>query len=100
MSFDPDPGSFTVPPTRWVLAKSLAQITWPDPSPTVHCQGDMDDNGAVNGLDIQPFVNALVDASTYPTAWQRGDLNFDGQCNLTDLPLFVETLLGQRACPG
>ena len=66
--------------------------------------GDFDGNGAINGLDIPDFKDALAD----PTAWEAdnglspdvlGDFNFDGAFNGLDIPGFKAALAGGSAVP-
>lgn len=88
----------TLDPDGWVLSRSITSVA-PGDFPTV-CQGDLNEDGQVDGLDIQPFVDALTGPGGYPLAWQRADLNFDGWADLADLPPFVETLLTGATCPN
>ncbi len=58
------------------------------------CRGDMNCDGATNGLDIQPFVQALLDPAAYaidhPTCnAARGDINGDDDVTVADVALFV-----------
>ena len=52
--------------------------------------GDVNRDGFINGLDIVPFVNALVDGIYQFEA----DIDLDGRVNLLDVDLFVDLLLG------
>ena len=52
--------------------------------------GDIDGNGLVNLLDVQPFV-ALVSSGTFQC---EGDINEDGAVNLLDVSGFVLILSG------
>jgi hypothetical protein len=61
--------------------------------------GDMDANGAVNGLDIPDFKAALADtalweANTGRLAAVLGDMNGDGALNGLDIPGFKSALAG------
>ena len=53
-------------------------------------QGDIDANGAVNLLDVQPFVDLLSNGVYNPAA----DFNLDGTVNLLDISSFVDVLSG------
>ena len=53
--------------------------------------GDVDENGTVDLLDIQPFVTLITEGSFSCSA----DLNMDGSVDLLDVAPFVELLLGQ-----
>jgi len=55
--------------------------------------GDMNDDGAVNGLDVNPFVEALLAGSTD----YRGDMNDDGMINGLDVDPFVAAVLSGGA---
>lgn len=59
--------------------------------------GDVNCDGDVNGLDIEPFMTLLFDPEQYnarfpccPTS--NADLNLDQQVTLEDVPLFVAAL--------
>ena len=85
------PSAVELDPLRWILTHS---VTAAAPGTfTTYCQGDMNEDGHVDGNDIQFFLNALLDSSSWPLAWQRSDMNFDGRCNDADVPLFVQALL-------
>ncbi len=52
--------------------------------------GDVNGDGSVNLLDVQPFVDAVASGSDNPAA----DLNGDGAVNLLDVDGFVAALTG------
>ena len=61
--------------------------------------GDMNNDGAVNLLDVGPFVLGLSDPEQFELIYgyspqQPGDLNGDGVFDLLDVSLFVELLSG------
>jgi len=61
--------------------------------------GDMNCDCQVNGLDIQPFVFAVLDPGTFSSAFPgcdilHGDINADGGVNFDDCAPFVQLLLG------
>ena len=61
--------------------------------------GDLNCDGTVNGLDVQPFVLVQVDPGAYPTNYPtcnpyRADLDGDGMVSLADLAPFVTLLVG------
>jgi phosphoribosylformimino-5-aminoimidazole carboxamide ribonucleotide (ProFAR) isomerase len=58
--------------------------------------GDVNTDGTVNGLDVDPFVK-LVTSGEYMLA---ADMDRDGQVNGLDVDLFVEAVLGSvaRSC--
>jgi len=51
--------------------------------------GDGNTDGAINALDIAPFVGMLTGASPF---MEEGDLNRDGVVNALDVSLFVQAL--------
>ncbi|HMO25512.1 MAG TPA: hypothetical protein PKB10_04520 [Tepidisphaeraceae bacterium] len=68
----------------------------------VHLPGDMNGDGAVNNLDIAPFVLALTSPSSYALQYPTiaasvvGDLNADDALNNLDIAPFVALLTGSR----
>jgi len=59
--------------------------------------GDMNGDGEVNNLDINPFVLALTDEEAFKNQFDAdpatvGDINGDGQLNNLDINPFVELL--------
>jgi len=61
--------------------------------------GDMNNDGTVNNLDINPFVSALTDRQQFIEQFgflpgQVGDINDDGQFNNLDINPFVNMLTG------
>ena len=96
VELDPDPQRTS---TLWIL--TYDDVDYVSPSGiSAFCQGDLNEDGGVNGLDIQSFVDAVFETETWPVAWQRADMDFDGRCDVDDLPLFVNALLGLSECPG
>jgi cytochrome c peroxidase len=64
------------------------------------CGGDMNCDGATNGLDIQPFVQAILSPAAFAVDHPgcnaaRGDINGDNQVNTTDISLFITLALNQ-----
>jgi glucose/arabinose dehydrogenase len=62
-------------------------------------KGDLNNDGAVNFGDINPFVLALSDPAEYQTQYgyppeQAGDLNCDGAADFGDINPFVTLLAG------
>lgn len=59
---------------------------------------DANDDGAVNALDVSPFVLALTDPSQYVTQYghapEAADINADGHVNALDIAPFVSALVG------
>ncbi len=64
------------------------------PPPTPQSVGDMDGNGGVDGNDIQPFVEALLEPATAGLrARFIADANGDGAVDSADVGEFVGLLL-------
>jgi hypothetical protein len=73
------------------------------PAVTQCCRGDMNNNGVVDGLDIQLFVGWLVGPATPmigTSAFCRADINQDFSLDLEDVQPFVEMLLDGVVCPS
>lgn len=66
------------------------------PPPLPSDLGDMDRDGVVNGVDIQPFVDVLLkpDAATLRERFVT-DFTGDGQSDAADVAGFVEKLVGE-----
>jgi len=66
---------------------------------------DMNGDGAVNGLDVTPFVQVLTDLPAYQLAFPgldgvgRGNINGDADANGLDVTPFVGCVTG-GGCPG
>jgi hypothetical protein len=56
--------------------------------------GDMNDDGATNGADVQRFVAAVIASSTLPADTCPGDFDDSGVVSPPDTPGFVAALLG------
>jgi len=67
-------------------------------------KADVNDDCVINGLDIQPFVDVLLDgalACRSIVALCAADMNSDGMVDIADIPCFVEKLLfGISSCEG
>lgn len=67
-----------------------------DPCPFVATpgiiQGDVDDNGVVDLLDLDDFVSVLLGLDANPDRIDRSDINCDGTANGLDVQGFVEQL--------
>jgi len=60
---------------------------------TVDSGGDIDSDGDVDGVDLQRFVNVLLDAPTNPEDILRADMTGEGCVDGQDVPAFVAALL-------
>ncbi len=66
-------------------------------------KGDLDCDGLVNTLDIDPFVLAVIDPSGYESSYpncsiMNGDINQDGVVNPLDVDPFVQCVIDGE-CP-
>lgn len=67
-----------------------------DPGPTnCVCPGDMNGDGALDGQDVQGFVECLIAGDHCPCA----DINSVGGVTPTDIQLFVTALVAGQGCP-
>ena len=77
-----------------------AESGWSDPLQVkVVILGDMNDDGLINGFDIDPFVLALADPDEYEAQYGIdpdvvGDINQDGVLNGFDIDPFVDLISG------
>ncbi|HWL93379.1 MAG TPA: hypothetical protein VNT79_07575 [Phycisphaerae bacterium] len=65
--------------------------------------GNLNGDGVVDLLDVEPFALALVDPDSYDASFPDGniflaDMNLDGLLNGIDIPPFVERLLFPPPC--
>lgn len=61
---------------------------------TVQTEGDVNNDGLVDGNDIAPFIGALLRPTQDACLISRGDFNLDGQLTVDDIPGFISALLG------
>ena len=73
-------GSFELRGGFWNIEPATPQILL----------GDVNGDGVVNLLDVQPFVDAISTGTYIPEA----DINQDGVVNLLDVQPFIEILSG------
>ena len=60
--------------------------------------GDMNCDGALNGLDVMPFVTALLNPAAYAATWpacdvNNADVNLSGAVNVDDVAPFVQCVV-------
>ena len=60
---------------------------------TITLDGDINMDGATNGLDIQNFVQAVINESTNPDDLARCDFSENGVIDEADVPCMVDVLL-------
>lgn len=66
-------------------------------------KGDVDVDGLVNGLDIQPFVDLMLGNQSHCLGIASlcgADCDCDGDLDIDDIPPFVVVLLGGDGCTG
>ncbi len=82
-----------VEPPHYGYLMELAETSVP------HCQaagdGDVNSDGALNGLDIADFMDVFLASPGGPlsSAFCASDMSHDAQVDLTDLGMFVQALL-------
>ena len=78
----------------WTLVGDplLTLPNWFNPTPSAPGTGDVNGDGVVNGLDIQPFIDVFTGANTDPEQRGRADLDGNGSVDLDDAFLFVAPL--------
>ncbi len=92
-------GGNLTPPAAGALSNYFV-LVMPHPSCSVDClPGDLNCDGAADGLDVRAFVLALIDPDGYAGEFvdcniNSGDLLGDGQVNESDIGPFVQMLLG------
>ncbi len=76
---------------------------WPNMPQTCTCEGDINADGVINGLDIQRFINCLLNPVPGPLACPClcADIDGVGGVALADVPPFVALLLAvpKPICP-
>lgn len=70
---------------------SSGQTLIDDVSLRVFLPGDVNGDGAANGLDVQPFIQLVLGGGYSAEA----DLNLDGRVNGLDVQPFINVILGQ-----
>ncbi|TWT43882.1 hypothetical protein RAS1_02820 [Phycisphaerae bacterium RAS1] len=83
----------------WINLDDAAHFVALDPSVCGNLPGDMNCDGAVNVLDINPFVLALSDPIAYAAMFpgcniSNGDIDGDGSLTVLDINPFVALLSG------
>ena len=80
------------------ITGALGALTLAVDSEPCPFHGDMNCDGLVDGLDVAPFVLAIIDPAAYAAGYNcdliRGDMNDDGVVDVGDLGPFLDTLLG------
>jgi hypothetical protein len=83
-----------------LMFKTGETVTLAGAAPSQECAvilGDMNCDGALNTLDIEPFTLALTDPAAYENDYpgcdiNNGDMNDDGDVNTLDIEPFVDAL--------
>jgi hypothetical protein len=89
----------------WSLYPRFRSMQWPDDTlwPTLDVtfaewvdvlKGDVNDDGVINGLDVDPFVDVLLNGTTNVGMEDRADVNDDSVVNGLDVDPFVALVVG------
>ena len=72
--------------------------TAPDPCPT--CPGEMNGDGVVDGLDVQGFVDCILNPVGASGTWNCpcADFNCTKTADVGDVPGFLAELLNTTVC--
>src|SRR5262249_39581036 len=78
----------------------LATVLFTPVANTCLCRGDLDADHAPTGLDLQPFIECLLNSPGGPieAACSCADMDADGAMDGADIDLFVARLLDGTAC--
>jgi len=60
---------------------------------------DLNNDGILDGADVQPFMNALIAGSGTPRQLCAADVNQDSTLDATDVPAFVQCVTQSGPCP-
>lgn len=72
---------------------------WSDSLELCHCRGDMNQNGILEGGDIQGFVDCLTGSASSSSPCDCADMNGDGVLDAVfDVADFVSALLSKSPC--
>jgi len=63
-------------------------------------KGDVNGDGAADGDDVQPFVDAILNDLSCDAQLCGADTNSDRDVTVSDIPCFVKSLLGVDECGG
>jgi hypothetical protein len=77
--------------TGWSMGAYEYDSGSPPPS-----RADINQDGAINSLDLQLCTNVILGTEEDPVILQRADINLDGQINEMDLQIIQEEVLGVR----
>lgn len=83
---------------EWIVDMGAYEFAYGD----CLAMGDLNLDGNVNGLDVQPFTDCATHLSEgEPDTCVCGDFNADGRVDIDDVPCFIELLLTEdTSCPG
>ncbi|RIK67911.1 MAG: hypothetical protein DCC65_05415 [Planctomycetota bacterium] len=65
---------------------------------TCRCRGDVNGDGVINGLDINPFVRCFLGIPIPGDHCECADIDEDGQYTAFDISLFIQRILGKYRC--
>ncbi len=93
------PSSSNIAPTAKSPRPSefFIDIPFNGEAPCNTCTGDVDGNGEINALDIEPFLVALFEPESYAAQYpdcdiNLADINGDGSINALDIEGFLGLL--------
>ncbi len=93
---DGTPFQVLLDPENWILTHSVTESG--SGVAGIICQGDMNEDGVINGADIRAFAEALLGQATWPYSWRRSDMDFSGRAEVDDVALFIEAALSCGRC--
>jgi hypothetical protein len=90
----------TLPGDTFYVGQTCTTVTCPPPAVHDCCLGDSNGDWRIDGLDIQLFVEQVVNPPTIGTlAFCEADINGDLLIDVDDVELFVQKLLSAAGCP-
>lgn len=89
-----------LPPGSPGLFDDIDGLTiWSDSLELCHCKGDMNQNGVLEGNDIQGFVDCVTSSASSSSHCDCADMNGDGVLDAVfDVADFVTALLNKSPC--
>ncbi len=64
------------------------------------CKGDLDENGVLDGRDIQLFIDCVMGWAPPAASCQLADMDKDGDLDMDDVTAFVNNLLNKVCLPS
>ena len=86
--------------SRWpeIVGEELATMSCPEKLSFPPGRGDVNCDGSLDLGDVEPFIDALLDAEKYKQKYpdcdiKRADITLDGSVDLLDVEPFITLLL-------